>query len=844
MTFNLKSTAIFEAVLLEKTPLVKWRRSLKIIFLLLAGLLFIARLVFYLGPIEFFETSLNRLLEGWFVLFFMLGLLFSYIQFFFENKLKKPKLEYTLTDLLQRQDYLNLASFLDLRAAKTLFKVLKRAKKKKLKSAPAFLLLDCLIRAKSREIGFVFNRAGLPLEKLKENLKREILALDKDNSEERTDFKEIVFKGASIALEQDRERIGLGDILIALSEKEKVFQKFLVLNDLKTKDLANLLCWYRRGQDYLTQSREFWTKENLFQRGSLAKDWAAGYTITLDEFALDLRKKIEQTGFRQVVGHQTEVKAVERVLAKKEMNNVLLVGEPGVGRKSIIEKIAQRAFLGESGPAINHKRILELDFNRLDAFAASDEELMALLDRCFSEVVRAGNVILFINQLDKTVKISSILSRYLSLTSFQLIAVTSFKGLHQVLESKPSLVNLFEKVEVSEISEEETLLFLENYVSFFESRHKRFVSYKSLREILKLSSRYLSQIPFPQSALRLLDEAMVYLVGYSQEPVLLPKHIAQVVSEKVEVPLGQVAEAEKVTLLNLEKLIHQRIINQEEAVSEISSALRRARAEVNVRQGPIGSFLFLGPTGVGKTETSKALAAIYFKSQKRMVRLDMSEFQSISDIKRLIGSNEGQPGLLTTAVRENPFCLLLLDEFEKAHPNILNLFLQVLDEGWLTDGFGRRVDFSNALIIATSNAGAEIIREDIRENKKLDIVKEDLLDYLLKRGVFRPELINRFNEVIVFKPLTKKNLLAIAHLLLLQLSQNLEDKGIKFEITKGLKEKIVELSYNPAFGAREMKRTIADKVENLLAEAILSGKLKRGQKIKVGSNFALEILMQ
>ena len=246
----------------------------------------------------------------------------------------------------------------------------------------------------------------------------------------------------------------------------------------------------------------------------------------------------------------------------------------------------------------------------------------------------------------------------------------------------------------------------------------------------------------------------------------------------------------------------------------------------------MGTFLFLGPTGVGKTETSKALSAIYFKGEERMIRLDMSEFQNIDDIKRLIGE-AGVEGLLTTPVRENPFSLVLLDEIEKAHPNILNLFLQVLDEGYVTAGNGRKIDFKNTIIIGTSNAGAEIIRQDIEKDKKMDIVKKDLLDYLFRKRIFRPEFINRFDAVVVFKPLTKVNLLDIAQLMLSKLKENLSEKGIEFLITKDLKEKIVELGYSPAFGAREMRRVLQDKVENVLARAILEGKLKRGNVVKV-----------
>jgi len=247
---------------------------------------------------------------------------------------------------------------------------------------------------------------------------------------------------------------------------------------------------------------------------------------------------------------------------------------------------------------------------------------------------------------------------------------------------------------------------------------------------------------------------------------------------------------------------------------------------------PIGTFLFLGPTGVGKTETAKALADIYFGSEKKIIRLDMSEFQQVKDISRLIGSSE-EEGILTTRVRENPFSLVLLDEIEKAHPNILNLFLQVLDEGRLTDGVGRVVDFKNTIIIATSNAGYQLILEAIREKSEWVTVKEKLFNHFFEEGTFRPEFLNRFDASVVFNPLSKENLLDIAELLLKGLKDGLSEKDIEFIITQPLKEKIVELSYSPQFGAREMKRVMQDKIENVLAKAILGGEIKRGDRIEI-----------
>ncbi len=842
MIFDFKKTSIYQALKWERNPIFKLGRFFKVLFFS-SLLIFLALFIFGVLTEILSDEILTKILGG-IILSLVFWIFFWEVSLFFNSKLKQPKLKYSLSEAILQPDDFNLASFLGLRAARACRKAWRYSRKRKLTDIPGVVLLYYLISLKNEEIDFVFGRGGLSFQELGRQLKKE---LPKESNQ---DFLKIIFESAKIAQNRGEKRIGVGDILIAFSENNELFKEFLVLSDLKREDIENLVNWYEGIEEKVTEQKRFWDYENLIKKSSIGKDWAAGYTITLDKYSLDLREHLRKTGFREIIGHKKEIKQVERVLEKEEINNVLLVGTPGTGRESIVEAIAQQAFFGKSSPNINYKRILKFDLTALAAQIRSLEESETILDECFSQAVRAGNVILvidefhnFVSEVSKpgTVDVSKILSRYLPLSTFQIVAITTYDGLHRIIERNPSLGNLFEKVEVAEISERETLKFLENYVPFFERRHKRFISYKALREILRLGSRYLTQTPFPEKAIRLLDEAVSYLVLYTKDQILEQRHIKKVVSEKVEVPLGELEEKEKEVLLNLEQLIHQRIINQEEAVREVSAALRRARAEVRVRKGPIGSFLFLGPTGVGKTETSKVLTDVYFGGEKRMVRLDMSEFQNTDDIKRLIGS-EGREGLLTTPVRENPFSLLLLDEIEKVHPNILNLFLQILDEGWVTAGDGRRVDFKNNIIIATSNAGAEVIRQDIREDKKLDIIKEDLLDYLLKQGIFRPEFINRFDAVVVFKPLSRENLLDIAQLMLGGLKENLSDKGMEFLITEELKEKIVELGYSPTLGARAMRRVLQDKVENVLANSILSGKLKRGNTVEINpEDFSLII---
>jgi len=519
----------------------------------------------------------------------------------------------------------------------------------------------------------------------------------------------------------------------------------------------------------------------------------------------------------------------------------LIVGETGTGKKSMVYNLAQKSLLGLSVPAVNYKRIVELNLSALLAQVNNIDEIEVFLDKIFQEVVLAGNIILVINEIHNyigqearpgIIDISGVISPYLRLPQFQIIGITNYEGLHRYIEKNSSILSLFSKVEISEISKQEILTLLEYLTFTLEEKYKLFISYPALREIVSLTDRYFPALHFPEKAINMLDEVAAYVGSITKDKILLPKHVSKIISEKSEIPVGEVETKEKEILLNLEGLIHQRIINQNEAVKEISTALRRARSEITVRKGSMGAFLFLGPTGVGKTETSKALAHFYFGDERKMIRLDMSEFQDIKDIQRLIGS-KNEIGILTTPVRENPFSLILLDEIEKANHNILNLFLQVLDEGHLTDGFGRKVNFKNTIIIATSNAGYKVILEALKNKSSWNKVKERIINYLFENKIFRPEFINRFDAVVLFSPLSKENLLDISQIMFNKLKKNIKKKGIEFVITEELKEKIVELGYSPIFGAREMRRVIQDKVENILASAILSKEIEQGDRVSI-----------
>ena len=633
------------------------------------------------------------------------------------------------------------------------------------------------------------------------------------------------------------------EVLINEAKENKEFQKILLELKVTPKDIQQVSLWHSSLKLKLEEQKRWWDKKNLRRRGTLGRQWSSGFSPLLDQFSHDITKEIQQRRFFEIVGHKKEINALERILARNQMNNALLIGQPGSGKRTIIRELARRSALGETLPELNHKRVVVLDIPSLLSHLESLGEREAALDQIFKEVVRSGNIILVIDEFHNftspteqragTLNITGILSKYLNLPRFPIIAITSFYGLHRDIEQNPALLSQLEKVEVEVISQDEALEVLWSMTPFFEKKYKAFISYPALKSIVSFSEKYIQAVPLPKKALDVLDEAMVAL-AQAKEKVLLPRHIARIISEKTHIPVGEVEEKEKEILLHLEDLIHKKIINQNEGVREIASSLRRARTKISSKKGPMGSFLFLGPTGVGKTETAKALASIYFGSESRIIRLDMSEFQSTKDIARLLGS-PGQEGLLTTKVREDPFSLILLDELEKAHGNILNLFLQILDEGHVTDGLGRKVDFTHSIIIATSNAGYQIILRALKEDVDFASIKQEIFDELFAKGIFRPEFLNRFDGVILFQPLSEQHLVDIAQLMLAKLQRNLQEKGIEFTITQPLKAKIAKLGYNPQFGARDMRRVIQDKVENVLATALLRGTMKRGDSVEIDS---------
>ncbi len=567
--------------------------------------------------------------------------------------------------------------------------------------------------------------------------------------------------------------------------------------------------------------------------------WTARPTPTLDEYSIDFTDLAREQKVGFLIGHEPEYDRIVDILSRKNKPNALLVGEPGSGKESLVAHLAFEIIKDRVPNSLFDKRLVTLKIGDLIS-GATAEEVSARVNQLIREIIMAGNIILYIPDIHNLSRTSG--PQYLNAAdilipaivgdAFPLIGSTYPKEFKQMIESQSDFANAFEVIQVNEISENEAVKLLTYESIILENQYKIIISFGAVKQAVILAHKYFHQKLLPSSAEDILKEALADATQKGDK-VLQVDDIIAIAERKTNIPIHRAGKKEAERLLNLEEIIHQNLVNQEEAVKAVSRAFREYRSGLSRQGGPIAVFLFVGPTGVGKTELSKILTGIQFGSENMMFRFDMSEYQDKQSIFRFIGSPDGKiAGNLTEAVIQKPYCLILLDEFEKAHPDILNLFLQVFDDGRLTDNLGRTVDFTNTVIIATSNAHSEFIKNHIEAHTPFEAITEELKKKLT--DYFKPELLNRFSGIITFKPLSPQNIKAIAELQLNDLAKTCsENQGINLIFDEEVIEKIATLGYDPAFGARPLRGVISEKIRSVLAEKILKGEVEKGSTAKL-----------
>jgi ATP-dependent Clp protease ATP-binding subunit ClpC len=564
--------------------------------------------------------------------------------------------------------------------------------------------------------------------------------------------------------------------------------------------------------------------------------WTSRPTPTLDRYGIDFTDMARDREVGFLIGHEAEYDRLVETLARPTNPNAMLIGEAGIGKETIIQHLAFCLTKDDVPDGLFDRRLVGLQLQSLIAGAPS-EELDARMKTIVEEIFTAGNIILYIPDIHNLVRTSG--GAYLSAADalmpvimanqFPIVGTSYPKEFKQFIEPRSDFVGMFESIMVNEISEADAEKVL-TYESFLLERQSRItVSFGAIKRAVVLAKKYLRSKYLPSSAEELLKSAMVDAERRGEKTVT-PDRVTAVAEEKVNIPMHEAEGEEAAKLLNMEALIHERIVGQDEAVKAVAQALREYRSGLTRKGGPIASFLFVGPTGVGKTELAKILAEIQFGSQKMMVRFDMTEYQDKTSFYRFIGSPDGTVrGALTDAIMEKPYSLVLLDEFEKAYPDILNLFLQVFDDGRLTDNMGRVVDFTNTIIIATSNAHSDLINEALGKGESMT----DIAEYLKARlvDVLKPELLNRFSKIIVFKNLEMSELPKIAEINVNELAAAVKAQGITLSFSPEAITKIAKLGYDPAYGARPLRRTIDEYLRAPLSEALLAKKIVKGARV-------------
>ncbi len=628
-----------------------------------------------------------------------------------------------------------------------------------------------------------------------------------------------------------------------------------------------LLALFSQAESSAVLTAEGLKKEDIEKTLSKSTNYTSGRKSALDSYGVDLTLQAKNRELDPVAGRNTEIERTTHILLRRTKNNPIIIGEAGVGKTAIVEGLAQKIVDGTSPKDLLNKKIIQLDLSSLVAGASHRGEFEERLRNVIKETQTAeGAVILFIDEIHSLIgagdtegalDASNIIKPFLARGQLQIIGTTTTTEYRKYFEKDKAFERRFQPVMVLEPDEKTAVEMLLVLKPKYENFHKVVFPQQALEASVKLSKRYIGERYLPDKAVDLLDEAAAEVrlqiaAGKRTDTNVTEEDIQKVVSSWTGIPITKLTENESEKLLHLEDTIHKRLIDQEVAVRSVSEAVRRGRIGLSSMNRPIASFIFLGPTGVGKTELAKTLAEILFGKEEAMIRLDMSEYMEKHEVAKLIGAPPGyvgyeEGGQLTEAVRRKPYSIVLLDEVEKAHPDVFNILLQLLEDGRLTDNKGNTISFKNTIVIATSNIGSTLIQQELESVKKdrSPVSQEEIakkfseLSKLLMtelRKFFKPELLNRFDEVVIFEPLSAKDMTKVAELSINSTRKLLVQQGFELELSKGALDRLAKEGYDPVYGARPLRRLIQSSIENPIAILIINKTFVKGDRIMVDFN--------
>ena len=625
-------------------------------------------------------------------------------------------------------------------------------------------------------------------------------------------------------------------LAVAIVRSFPQYESVIAQIHLDDSDLDKGIIW----QQHLIQLIKAYKKPR--RTGGVGRDWSFGWIPTLQRFGQNISEQIGTGSGLLTVGVASHIQAIDQLVdtfGSGGRQNALLVGRPGVGKTTIIHAFAEKLLDASAKVPDNLKfrQVFLLDSSALISAAPGRGELENLITQVLNEAYRAKNIIvcldnaqLFFEEGVGSVDLSNVLQPILEAGNLRMILAMDEQRFLEIGQRNPTLLSSINRINIPETDRDETITVLQEQLIVTEVQRHVTYMLQAIKEAYRLSERYVHDLAQPGKALKLLESS----AGYSESGLVTINSVQQAIEKTLDVKISVASDTEdRERLLNMEELIHKRMVNQTRAVSVVSDALRRARAGVRNENRPIGTFLFLGPTGVGKTELSKALADVYFGGEGRMIRIDLNEYVRAEDVTRLIADGAEDPTSLTAQVMKQPFSVVLLDEIEKAAPEVLATLLQLLDEGILRDIRNREVSFRDAIVITTSNAGADRIREYIERGYEVQQFEHQFVDELINSGQFRPEFLNRFDEIVVFRPFTKDELIQVCDLILAGVNKTLEPQKVSVIVEDEAKLVLVDQGYDPRLGARPMRRVIQKAVENTVAKQMLSGTVNPGDIITI-----------